>query len=94
MTIPSALPSVDFLIEITGDRFNPTGIITPMTDKAFEIIHDTGLEFVSYGITDSNGYKVARRELDGFVEYVESHETATLAMYSPEHGIAFLEPIA
>ena len=94
MTIPNALPSVDFLIELTGDRYNPTGTVTPLTDKAFEIIHETGFEFVSYDITDSNGYKVARRELDDFVEYLDRHESATFAMYSPEHGIAFLEPIA
>lgn len=90
----NACPTVDFLIELTGDRYNPTGIITPMTELAFELIHETGLEFVSYGITDSNGYKVERRDLEGFVDYIDQHDTATLAMYHPTNGIAFLEPIA
>lgn len=90
MTIPFALPSVDFLVQLTGDRFNPTGIVTPLTDLAFELIHETGFEFVAYGITDSNGFKVARRELDDFVEFAE--QSASIALYDPEQGIAFLEP--
>ena len=94
MIIPASLRSVDFLVQLTGDKFNPTGIVTPMTDLAFELIHETGFEFVAYGITDSNGYQVARRELDDFVEYVEQHESATFAIYCPDNGIAFLEPIA
>ena len=88
----NAIRSIDFLVQLTGDHLNPTGIVTPMTDLAFELIHETGFEFVAFGVTDSNGYKVERRDLDGFVSYVE--QQATVAMYDPEHGIAFLEPAA
>lgn len=90
MSIPATFRTIDFLVQLTGDRFNPTGIVTPMTDLAFEIIHETGFEFVAYGITDSNGFQVARRELDEFVEFAE--QSATIALYDPEQGIAFLEP--
>lgn len=90
--IPNSLPSVDFLIRITGDRYNPTGVITPMTDKAFEFVHESGLEFVSYDITDSNGFCLDRRTLDDVVEYLDGSEL-TFAMYDPEYGIAFLEPV-
>ena len=84
-------PSIDFLVELTGNRFNPTGVITPMSDRAFELIHDTGLEFMAYGVTDSNGYKLDRSHLDDFVAYVEI--TATVAMYHPEYGTAILEAV-
>jgi len=83
-------PSIDFLVQLTGDKYNPTGIITPLTESAFEQIHDTGIEFVAYGITDSNGFKLLRRELDGFVEYIES-QGLTIGMYHPEFGVALLE---
>ena len=83
-------PSIDFLVQLTGDKYNPTGIITPLTEAAFEQVHDTGIEYVSYGITDSNGYKLERRDLDGFVEYVES-QGLVIGMYHPEHGVALLE---
>ena len=86
----NAAPTIDFLVQLTGDQFNPTGIITPLTEAAFEMIHETGLEFVAYGITDSNGLKVERRYLDEYVEYVESQEL-TIGMYHPEHGVALLE---
>ena len=82
-------PSIDFLVQLTGDHLNPTGIITPLTDAAFEMIHETGLEFISYGITDSNGFKLERRDLDEFVEYAE--EDLTIGMYHPEYGVALLE---
>ena len=86
----NAAPTIDFLVQLTGDQFNPTGIITPLTDAAFEMIHETGLEFVAYGITDSNGLKLERRYLDEYVEYVESQEL-TIGMYHPEYGVALLE---
>ena len=85
----NAAPSIDFLVQLTGDRFNPTGIITPLTEAAFEMVQDVGLEFVSYGITDSNGFKLERRILDEFVEYAE--EDLTIGMYHPEYGVALLE---
>ena len=91
MNIPSSLASIDFLVRITGDRYNPTGVITPMTDKAFEFVHDSGLEFVCYDITDSNGFCVDRRTLDDIVEHIDQTEL-TFAMYCPDNGIAFLEP--
>ena len=90
MTVPFFAPNFDFLIQITGDRYNPTGIVTPYTDRAFELIQEAGLEFVSYGVTDTNGLKVSRQDLDGFVSYAESQ--STIAIYDPEQGIAFLEP--
>lgn len=90
--IPNSLPSVDFLVRITGDRYNPTGVITPMTDNAFEFVHESGMEFVSYDITDSNGYCFDRRTLDEIVDHIEGTELS-IAMYDPEFGIAFLEPV-
>ena len=92
MMIPASLSTVDFLIQLTGDKFNPTGIITPLTDRAFEMVHDTGMEFVSYDITDSNGFCFDRRTLDEIAEYIENSDL-TFAMYSPDGGIAFLEPV-
>ena len=86
----NAAPSIDFLVQLTGDHLNPTGIITPLTEAAFEQVHDTGIEFVAYGITDSNGLKLERRDLDGFVEYVES-QGLVIGMYHPEYGVALLE---
>ena len=85
----TSAPSIDFLVELTGNRFNPTGVITPLSEHAFELIHDTGLEFMAYGVTDSNGYKLDRSTLDEFVAYAEV--TATVAMYHPEYGTAILE---
>lgn len=92
MLIPDSLQSVDFLIQLTGDQFNPTGIITPLSDAAFEMVHDTGMEFVSYDITDSNGFCFDRKTLDEIAEYIENSDL-TFAMYSPDGGIAFLEPV-
>ena len=85
----NAAPSIDFLVQITGDKFNPTGILTPLTELAFELVHESGVEFVSYGITDCNGFKLERRELDGFVEWAETQ--STIGIYHPEHGVALLE---
>ena len=87
----NSAPSVDFLVQLTGDRYNPTGILTPLTELAFELAHDSGIEFVAYGITDSNGFKLERRDLDGFVEWAETQ--STIAMYDPENGIALLEAV-
>ena len=84
-------PSIDFLVQLTGDRFNPTGIITPMSDRAYELIHDTGLEFMAYGVTDSNGYKLERAHLDDFVGFVE--DTCNVAIYDPQLGTAMLEAV-
>ena len=84
-------PTIDFLIQLTGDRYNPTGIVTPLTEKAFEIIHECETESISYDITDSNGYKLTRRDVDDFVEYAEMH--SSIAMYHPEHGVAMLEKV-
>lgn len=84
-------PSIDFLVQLTGDRYNPTGIVTPLTEKAFEFVHDHELESVAYGITDSNGYKLSRRDVDDFVEYAEL--ACSVAMYHPEYGVAMLETV-
>ena len=87
----NAAPSIDFLVQLTGDKFNPTGILTPLTELALEIVHESGVEFVAYDVTDSNGYKLERRELDGFVEWAE--DQSTIAMYDPELGVALLETV-
>ena len=84
-------PSIDFLVQLTGDRYNPTGIVTPLTEKAFEFVHDHGLESVAYDVTDSNGYKLSRRDVDNFVEYAET--VCSVAMYHPEYGVAMLETV-
>ena len=84
-------PTIDFLVQLTGDRHNPTGIITPLTEKAFEFVHDHGLEYVAYDVTASNGYKLSRRDVDDFVEYAEI--VCSIAMYHPEYGVAMLETV-
>jgi len=84
-------PSIDFLIQLTGDKYNPTGIVTPMTDKAFEFVYECGVESQAYDITDSNGYKLCRRDVDDFVECAET--VCSIAMYHPEYGVAMLETV-
>ena len=87
----NSAPSIDFLVQLTGDKINPTGIVTPLTEKAFEFVHDHGLEFVAYDVTDSNGYKLSRRDVDDFLEYAEA--VSSVAMYHPEYGVAMLETV-
>ena len=62
--IPESLKQIDFLVQATGDIYNPTGIITPITEAAFEFVHDSGMEFVAYSITPSNGYCFSRRDFE------------------------------
>ena len=89
--IPESLKQIDFLVQATGDIYNPTGIITPITEAAFEYIHDSGLEFVSYNITDANGYCVSRQDFEQYVEIIEDHFSVFL--YHPEYGVAELEAV-
>ena len=84
-------PTMDFLVQLTGDKFNPTGIVTPLTQKAYEFLHDYELESAAYDVTDSNGYKLSRRDVDNFVEYAET--VCSVAMYHPEYGVAMLETV-
>jgi len=39
--IPDSLKQIDFLVQATGDIYNPTGIITPITEAAFEYVHES-----------------------------------------------------
>ena len=87
----NSAPTIDFLFQLTGTRFNPTGIVTPLTEQALEMAQDVGLEFMAYGITDANGYKLSRADLDDFIEYAEI--TQVFALYHPEHGVALLEAV-
>ncbi len=89
--IPESLKQIDFLVQATGDIYNPTGIITPITEAAFEYVHDSGLEFVSYNITDANGYCVSRQDFEQYVEIIEDHFSVFL--YHPEYGVAELEAV-
>ena len=89
--IPESLKQIDFLVQATGDIYNPTGVITPLSEKAFEYIHDSGLEFVAYAITPSNGYCLSRRDFEDYVEILEDHFSVFL--YHPEYGVAELEAV-
>jgi len=89
--IPDSLKQIDFLVQATGDIYNPTGIITPITEAAFEYVHDSGLEFVSYNITDANGYCLSRQDFEQYVEIIEDHFSVFL--YHPEYGVAELEAV-
>ena len=89
--IPESLKQIDFLVQATGDIYNPTGIITPITEAAFEYVHDSGLEFVSYNITDANGYCLSRQDFEQYVEIIEDHFSVFL--YHPEYGVAELEAV-
>ena len=89
--IPNSLKPIDFLVQATGDIYNPTGVITPITEAAYEYIHDSGLEFVAYSITPSNGYCVSRRDFEDYVEILEDHYNVFL--YHPEYGVAELEAV-
>ena len=89
--IPESLKQIDFLVQATGDIYNPTGIITPITEAAFEFVHDSGMEFVAYSITASNGYCFSRRDFEDLVENIERDYTVFL--YHPEYGVAELEAV-
>ena len=89
--VPDSLKQIDFLVQATGDIYNPTGVITPISEVAFEYIHDSGLEFVAYAITPSNGYCFSRRDFEDIVENIERDYNVFL--YHPEYGVAELEAV-
>ena len=54
------------------------------------MVHDTGMEFVpTISLTPTDSALIV--ELDEIAEYIENSDL-TFAMYSPDGGIAFLEP--
>ena len=83
----TSAPTIDFLVQLTS---NHSGILTPLTDQAFELIHDSMIEHKAHDITDSNGYHLKLPFLESFIEWAEL--TATVAMYDPLHGVALLDP--
>ena len=82
--IPDTFQVIDFLVEITGDKYNPTGTITPLTESAFEFFYEYNLEFTAYDVTDSNGFCYSRRDFDDVVETIQGNFAVSL--YHPEFG--------
>ena len=82
--IPDTFQVIDFLVQITGDKYNPTGIVTPLTDNAFQYFYDHDLELCAYDITDTNGFCYARRDVDDIIDTIRGNFAVSL--YHPEYG--------